>query len=453
MRTDAAKLALTYLAHPLASFHPARMPAMVRRNYRFELVATSFFSLVAALVEGGLIGVIVKNAFEGVAEQRLLHYAVAVLAAAPEFANLTSFLWARLSHGRPKVRFINTLQLAVAVIVGLIALVPRSQAGLLMLGGAVIAARVCLTGIITLRATVWLANYPRSDRARVTGKLSTLQSLIVAAVGLGVSTAMDLRPDSFRVYFPCAAAGALVGVAAYARVRVRGSRRMLRVERESGDDDAGPSFNPMAMWRTLAADRRYAWFMLNMFILGTGNLMLTAPLVITLKDQFGQGYLGGVLVIQSIPMLVMPLAIPLWARLLDRVHVVRFRSVHSWAFVAAQSLVLLGATTGALWMMYVGAAALGVGYGGGALAWNLGHLDFAPAHKASQYMGVHVTLNGVRGLAAPLLAVFVYDRLSAAAAGQWVFGVSVVLCVVGAVGFGVLARGMGGEGSEGGEKR
>jgi MFS family permease len=125
------------------------------------------------------------------------------------------------------------------------------------------------------------------------------------------------------------------------------------------------------------------------------------------------------------------------------VHIVRVRSVHSWVFVGAQALVLLGALLHSLWLMYASAAVLGVAFAGGALAWNLGHLDFAPAHKASQYMGVHVTLNGVRGLLAPLAAVAIYDALDAAAAGQWVFGISVVLCIVGAMGFVLQRRVMG----------
>jgi hypothetical protein len=87
----------------------------------------------------------------------------------------------------------------------------------------------------------------------------------------------------------------------------------------------------------------------------------------------------------------------------------------------------------------------GVAGAGGAIAWNLGHLDYAPAHRTTEYMGVHVTLNGLRGLLAPLAAVRIYTWIDLRWPGQgyWVFGVSVALCVMGALMFVRLSRTMG----------
>ena len=53
-----------------------------------------------------------------------------------------------------------------------------------------------------------------------------------------------------------------------------------------------------------------------------------------------------------------------------------------------------------VWVMYAAVAVRGVAFAGGALAWNLGHNDFARDDNAAQYMAVHVTLTGIRGLAA-----------------------------------------------------
>ena len=43
-----------------------------------------------------------------------------------------------------------------------------------------------------------------------------------------------------------------------------------------------------------------------------------------------------------------------------------------------------------------------------ALAWQLGHNDFARPDQLSAYMGVHVTLTGIRGATAPFLGMFLY---------------------------------------------
>jgi len=50
----------------------------------------------------------------------------------------------------------------------------------------------------------------------------------------------------------------------------------------------------------------------------------------------------------------------------------------------------------------------GLGLGGGALAHTLGHLHFARPEEAEIYMGIHVSLIGIRGLIAPLCGMWLY---------------------------------------------
>lgn len=433
------------------SFHPARVPALSRRNYQHELVYSVLFPMAVAIVEGAIISVLVRNAFDGLVGARRLDWFVAVLAAAPEFGNITSFLWTRLSHGRSKIRLINALQWTTCLLVGLLALVPKSEAGLWALTLLAVAARVCVAGIFTLRSTIWRANYQRAERARVTGKFSTLIVLMTAFVGFVVSAVIDWSKaggwgvDAFRLLVPvCALLGA-IGASFYGRIRIRGHAAMLKAER-SLDRSARPTMNPVAMARLLLNDRPYGWFMLFMFLLGIGNLMLTAPLVIALKERFGQQNTGGVAIASTLPLMAIPLFIPLWARLLSTMHVVRFRTIHSWAFVIGQALVFLGVYSHSLWLLYASAIFMGAGFAGGSLAWNLGHLDFAPSHKATLYMGIHVTLNGVRGIMAPFISTGLYrwfeSRLGEGH-GAWVFALSVVLCAAGGLGFAWLNRSMG----------
>jgi hypothetical protein len=51
---------------------------------------------------------------------------------------------------------------------------------------------------------------------------------------------------------------------------------------------------------------------------------------------------------------------------------------------------------------------MGAARSGGGLAWNIGHNDFAPSERAGAYMGVHVTLTGIRGAFAPFLGMALY---------------------------------------------
>lgn len=413
---------------------------MARGNYRRELLAHLFFPFVLAGIETGIVTVLAVNLFDGVVPQRRLDYVVALLAASKPIANLSSVLWARLNHGRSKLRFTTWLQSLVVTLVVLLAFVPRSEAGLYLFAAGVLGSRAAWAGFVTIRSTIWGANYDRPTRARVTGKLATVQMLTIAALGLGIGAAMDADARSLRLVLPAGAVLALVGVVAWSRLRVRQERRL--VEQERAENLGRLGFSPLTMVSVLVRDRAFAIYMVGMFVMGLGNLMVPAVLAIVVKERFAMGYREGMLITNTIPLAITPLAIPLWARLLARMHVVRFRAIHAWAFAlsnAAFAVALLGE---APWLLYAASAVWGVGFAGGSLAWNLGHLDFAPPHRATQYMAVHVTLTGVRGLIASFLGVALYRwTVDAGGDGSLVFVVATLMAAAGA-GIFLLLRGM-----------
>ena len=423
------------------SFRPASMPVMARHSYRRELIAGLFLPWLIGLTEGGVIGVIVKKYFEGSVDGQLLNYAVAAVTAAPAFANVTSFVWARLTHGKHKVRSVNALQICVAALVALMAAAPRSAAGLALVVGCAIAARVCLAGVVTLRAVVWRNNYAKPIRARLTSRIVTVVTIVLAAVGAIVGFAMDRDAGLFRVLFPVGAVASCAGIWSWSKIRLRGHRRLLRAEAENIGDDR-PSFNPLRMARLLINDQRYGFFMLCQFIIGVGNLMLIPVVVVVAADVFGLDYFRSMLVTHVIPILMMPVFVTQWARLLDRWHIATYRAVHSWLFVLMAVMIFVSVWWHQVWVLYAAVGVRGIAFAGGALAWNLGHNDFARDDNAAQYMAVHVTLTGIRGLAASFIGIAVYERLEAwdPGAGAWVFAIGGGVVSVGAVGFYLLHR-------------
>jgi MFS family permease len=406
---------------------------MSRLQYRRELAAWMLLPAMLAVIEGGVVGVLAKYAFEGVVATRNLNIAVAILATAPAFANVTSFVWAAINHGRAKIRFIVSLQVVTAGLVAAIAFVPQTGAGLVMLTAAAVLARVCWSGVITIRSTLWRVNYPRTERARLAGKMATAQALIITLVALGVGAAMRTNLEAFRFIYPVAAGVGLIGTWVFSGLRVRRHRALVRAEQEEHTQLA----TLLGSWRILLTDRRYGCYQACMFVFGLGNLMIMAPLVIMLRDRFGMNTLESVLITTTLPTTFMILTIPIWSRLLDRMDIVRFRSFHSWWHVSAIVLFFAGAMTMHPWLMFLGGMTKGSAYGGGALSWNLGHHDFAPRHQASRYMGVHVTLTGIRGLIAPLIAVGLYEMLEASreGSGPWVLAFAMALATVGGLGF------------------
>ena len=123
-------------------------------------------------------------------------------------------------------------------------------------------------------------------------------------------------------------------------------------------------------------------------------------------------------------------------------HILSFRSIHSWFFVVSSICIGVSIATHSVAGLWIGAAIRGVGFGGGVLAWNLGHQDYAPIEQSARYMGLHVTLTGIRGLLAPAFGMVIYVTTLSAGyqAGPIVFYLGASLSAIGGVGFILLAK-------------
>lgn len=414
---------------------------LARAHYRREVIAWLLIATMMGSVTGGVIGVIVKNAYFGVVEDRWLNFAVAVVTGAQATMLLTSFFWASVSHGRHKIRFLTGLQATAAVLVAILAFVPVTAAGLVMFVIGAVLIQSCWSGIVTLRTAVWRANYARGARAQTAGKIASFQALMMASAAIAVGLMMRRNPNAFHYFYPLAALFGLSGAFVYSRMRMRGHRALLAGERVRPDGHASPAGLAQGI-RILRDDQPFRRYMGAMFIFGIGNLSATSLMVIVVRDTFGYEYLGGVILTASIPVLIMPLSIPFWSRMLDRMHIIRFRAFHSWAFVASNLALMIAAFTVCYPLLWLSAVIRGVAIGGGVLGWNLGHHDYTSPAKSSQYMGVHVTLTGIRGLIGPLVAVTLYELFNdwKPGAGAWVFVICLTLNVIGAFLFIMLKR-------------
>jgi MFS family permease len=367
-------------------------------GYRRERWTEAFFTVGPALLEGGFIGVIADKHFH-------VHPAVlALVSAAPMFGNLSSAFWARLAHGRRRVPFATALMAGFAGCAALVALVPEGAVGAWLMVGALVAARLLLGGIVTLRSVVWTLNYPRESRGRVTARLGVISTLCIAATAWLGGQVLDRSPESFRFVYAVGAAVAAAGVVAFSRVPLTGELDHLALERESATSVAGA---PSAL-SVLRDDPLYLRFLAWQMVLGSANMMIEAPLLYLVSREMGASYSTAIGITIVIPFALSVLTIPFWAAYLDRVHVSAFRALHSWAFTVSQCLLWAGAALQSLELIALARVVMGAARSGGGLAWNIGHNDFAPSERAGTYMGVHVTLTGIRGAIAPFVGMALY---------------------------------------------
>ena len=379
---------------------------MARHAYRRELWSAASFSPVAALLEGGVVGVLSKTVFE------VSNFGFAAIMAAPMFANLTSLLWTRAARGRRKARFIAGIMATVCVLLAAIAVLPLSRAGAGGLVVAVVLGRCLLAGITTVRSAVWRLNFPRESRARIAGNTLLVTMLISAAIPLAVGPLLDAYPQAFRVVYPMAAVLGVVGVLQIFRLRVRTEPSLLRAEHNPVADPDTPlrkDGRPHGFVSVLAEDHRFRRYMICQFFAGVANMMGTTAFALVIieriRDRPDANGLG-MLLTATIPLLLAMISLPLWSRLLDRSHITSYRITHGTTWVVAQSLSVVAAWYGHLWMLFLPQVVNGMMKGGGMIAWQLGHNDFADKRLASLYMGIHQTFAGVRGAFAPFLAVW-----------------------------------------------
>jgi MFS family permease len=401
--------------------------------YAREVWPWALLGIASGLVEGGTVAVLVKKGYSGLVAPHWVDFAVAVVSGAPALANIFSFAWANLAHGRARIGVLVTLQAAFAISVGLVAFAPIAAGGLVMTILAVLVARVLWAGVLTVRAAVWSANYPRHVMARITGRIVMVSSLGVAGGALLVGRILDLHARAARWLYLLAALCGLVAAFRYRAVRVRREYQLLATE--IGSSPVAGTFSLSMLREILREDASFRRYMFWMSLYGSGNLMMNAQLVVLFTDRLQLPSLNQILLLTVVPMLLIPLFLPWWARLFDRGHIIEYRSRQCWALVGALALLVVGVALRQKLLLWPGSALIGLSYAGANLGWNLGHNDFATPGRAQHYMGVNVTLTGVRGLIAPPLGIACYELLERAQGG---WGTAALLLPLGLVTAGAL---------------
>jgi hypothetical protein len=407
---------------------------------RRELWPWTLLGFTLGLVEGATAAVLIKHRFNGAADPFAVNLAVAFVSGAPALSNVVSFIWANIAHGRSRVQIMVALQGAFALTVGLVGLMPLATHGLLLTVASILVARMLWAGVLTVRSSIWIANYPRNVLARVTGRIVVGSSLTVALTA--ATTALLIQRPRFdsRWLYAAASLCGLLAAWLYRAARVRREYQLLLAENEAAA--RSDVFSLRALLTILREDPSYREYMLWMGLYGGGSLMLTSQLVVILTDQLAVPGATQIALLAVVPLAALPLFVPMWARMFDRTHVIEYRARQAWVLVAAVALFCLAVLTGWLPLLWLGALVLAVASAGANLGWNLGHNDFASPGRAQHYMGVNVTLTGLRGMLAPPVGIAAYQWLETLqhGSGRWSVLLPLAGTMAGAYGFTMMQR-------------
>lgn len=428
---------------------------MVRLSYRYELRSALTYPLAASLAEGSFTGVVAAKYF---AAPPVL---IALITAAPMFGNIMAMVWSELSRTRPKVRFVNMLQLGVVLTIASVAATAWMplHIGAWIFAAQIIFTRMLASGIVTVRSVIWRANYPRHLRGQIIGRITVVATAVLAASTFFGSAWLDKDPRAFVYLYPAAAALGAIGIWQFSNIRVRKEGQVLRQQQAlytprpeslaQTDETNVLNYQPrhqglraffLDAWAVLREDEAFRRYQRYQFLSGFSFMFFGPSLLYMVSKEMTDEkseYLLATVVLQIIPMITTLISTQLWAPLFDRVHITRFRVTQTSVSVLAQSTLFVGAMSNQLWIIAVGQVLIGVANAGGNLAWNLGHNDFATGDKAASYMGIHVMLTGLRGCIAPFFGAWLYQ---VPAIGRHVFAISTLICCAALLGFMSMAR-------------
>ncbi|MBN2445435.1 MAG: hypothetical protein JXO22_01820 [Phycisphaerae bacterium] len=425
------------------------IPASARPNFIAELQFFLLWVVLGSVIDFNLIAIVAKKTFHATDGLTTLIWAIPIL------GNIFNMFWGVLLRGRRRVPAMITICAGISLLVGSIAFTPHtldagapgepaSQTGAWIFALQLAGVYVLMSGLVTLRVSLWQVNYPASHRAQVAGRFQIARLLATFAIPISLGLLYDYRPDAYRYVH---AAAALIGLAALwplARIRVTNeeaeNRRLREHLRESGADKGHAADRVLKgvadSVRILRDDPPYRNYLTAQFLLGSANFFTEPILILIVTQRLGLGYFWSVFIMTMVKTGIMLVVTPAWSRFFDRVGIFRFRIYNSafWCVsyvLVAAAMIVLTVSGDTCIPLVIGLIVLarmlnGLGAAGGMLAWPLGHLAFAREHQANLYLGIHVALTGVRGLLAPQVALQFFRIM-----GNTSLSVAVVLSLTG----------------------
>ncbi|MFG0257859.1 MAG: MFS transporter [Phycisphaerales bacterium JB043] len=391
--------------------HARKLPFISRALYRQELRALPKLVIIAAFLEPEIIAPLAMRFFDAGA------MSVAALTAAPFIGFLSTLATTSLLRGHDRSSSLAWLYCLLTTLVIALTLLPHTPGALILFVSLVIAGRCILAITFSARTDIWRAAYPMRLRARVIGTFSIIGALIYSAFSLALGWTIDLADanpllgaisgdEIARLWLLLAAILALWGACQYKHIRWRRRNHILAHERD--ERDAGLLHNIRAVVAVLKHDKTWRAYMIAQFVMGIPNLAAIAPLVYAVQNLYEESQTLVFTLTVAIPIATMLFFTPLWAHLLDRVGIIRFRVFHAWTFVGAHVLLALGLLNESLTLLILSRVVQGIGMSGGKIAWSIGHHEFAPREKAALYMGVHLALTGLRGFLGPFVGIILF---------------------------------------------
>ncbi len=303
--------------------------------------------------------------------------------------------------------------LVSAAAFGVMALVPWLP---IFVAGSVVG-MAAISAVVPLLTHIYQNNYPAAGRGRLFSR--TVMIRIATAAIFAKLGGMFLAGDLSRFHWLL-----LVFSAASAFAAV-----LLRRCPAVPIPDAGGD-HPLRALRFVREDAVFRNTLIAWMLMGFGNLMMIPLRVEYLgHERYGLQLSADQIALYTavIPNLARLVMSPVWGWLFDRMNFFALRVTLNVGFMVG-ILSFFSSATPAGWV--AGAVVHGISVAGGDVAWSLWVTKFAPSDRVADYMAVHTSFTGLRGVLAPVAAFYLAGWLSLPLLGWFSAGLIGCACLV-----------------------
>ncbi len=276
--------------------------------------------------------------------------------------------------------------LFIALFVGLAAIAP----GAMLFIACLFLAQFTHAQSLALMTHLYARNYPvsqRGTRLSMSHLFAAFGAIIFGYLG---GVILDISLDAYIWIL-------LMGVGA----ALAGAWFSIRIPSEPGRELR--STHILKSIQTAWQDRLFRWMLIAWMLMGMGNLMLMPIRVEYLANPIYGVNLSNTeisMLLVSTVMIFRLLSTRIWGLLFDRTNLITTRILLNFCFILSIA-VFFNSTH--IFFLGVGAALLGIAFGGGGIMWALFVTRVAPAERVTAYMSVHGFFTGLRGAIAPFI--------------------------------------------------
>ena len=251
-------------------------------------------------------------------------------------------------------------------------------------------ANALLAQIPSLFVAVYAKNYSHRDRGRLVSNTFIVAAIVGAVLSYFGGEYLDYHPESFGSIFLLMAGAALV--CSLAVLRIPSEPIQIRSPKRWGN------------YSLIGEDPIFAKMLFAWMILGFANLsLLPLRVEILANPKYGFDLPNSQVIFITVVLFALAriVGLKVFGLIFERMNFLAYRIlINGLLFLA----ILCYFNFSSVWSVGLGSVFFGLGMGGGNLAWNLWVTRIAPDDRVSEYMSVHMSLTGMRGVLSPILA-------------------------------------------------